>query len=135
MNLSGQAMLELYTQYFKNILSSDQFVTSLIIVHDDIALKMYDIKFKDGTKYNGLGGHNGLKSIANAATLIGAKNYQSFSRIRMGCYIKQPFQLKDYLLKKMEPNVVLDWQTRIENFIKDLIKGNEDIECFSTYIM
>ena len=67
MNLSGESLLEIKS--FFNINIDDVFV-----FHDEIDLKLGEIKVKKGGGHNG---HNGLKSIDNC---IGS----SYHRIRIG---------------------------------------------------
>ena len=67
MNLSGESVLELKSFYNIDI-------DNVFVFHDEIDLKLGEIKVKKGGGHNG---HNGLKSIDN---LIGT----SYHRIRMG---------------------------------------------------
>ncbi|MDR0967490.1 MAG: aminoacyl-tRNA hydrolase [Rickettsiales bacterium] len=67
MNLSGAAALALMT-FYKIPLEN------LVVIHDDIDLKIGDIREKRG---GGSAGHNGIKSIAGA---VG----NDFHRIRVG---------------------------------------------------
>ncbi len=67
MNLSGESVLEIKTFYNIDI-------DNIFVFHDEIDLKLGEIKVKKGGGHNG---HNGLKSIDN---LIGT----SYHRIRMG---------------------------------------------------
>ena len=67
MNLSGESVLEI-----KSFFNID--IDNIFVFHDEIDLKLGEIKVKKGGGHNG---HNGLKSIDN---LIGT----SYHRIRMG---------------------------------------------------
>ena len=67
MNLSGESVLEIKSFYNIDI-------DNVFVFHDEIDLKLGEIKVKKGGGHNG---HNGLKSIDN---LIGT----SYHRIRMG---------------------------------------------------
>jgi PTH1 family peptidyl-tRNA hydrolase len=67
MNLSGTAVLALMT-FYKIPLEN------LIVIHDDMDLKLGDVREKVG---GGSAGHNGIKSIDNA---VG----QEYKRIRIG---------------------------------------------------
>lgn len=67
MNLSGESVLELKSFYNIDI-------DNVFVFHDEIDLKLGEIKVKKGGGHNG---HNGLKSIDN---LIGT----SYHRIRIG---------------------------------------------------
>lgn len=68
MNLSGRSLIKAM-DYFK--IETDE----VLIIHDELELKFGVIDFKEG---GGLGGHNGLRSIA--ATL----NTNDFKRVRLG---------------------------------------------------
>ena len=72
MNLSGKSVLEIKSFYNIDI-------DNVFVFHDEIDLKLGEIKVKKGGGHNG---HNGLKSIDN---LIGT----SYHRIRMG--VDRPF--------------------------------------------
>lgn len=72
MNLSGESVLEIKSFYNIDI-------DNVFVFHDEIDLKLGEIKVKKGGGHNG---HNGLKSIDN---LIGT----SYHRIRMG--VDRPF--------------------------------------------
>ena len=72
MNLSGESVLEIKSFYNIDI-------DNVFVFHDEIDLKLGEIKVKKGGGHNG---HNGLKSIDN---LIG----RSYYRIRMG--VDRPF--------------------------------------------
>ncbi len=82
MNLSGQAVLQIASFY--KIKPQDTFV-----IHDDIDLKPFEIKIKNG---GGNGGHNGLRNIDSQ---IG----KDYWRIRIG--VGRPLdkaQVSDYVL-------------------------------------
>ena len=67
MNLSGESLLEIKSFYNIDI-------DNVFVFHDEIDLKLGEIKVKKGGSHNG---HNGLKSIDNC---IGS----SYHRIRIG---------------------------------------------------
>ena len=103
MNLSGESVLEIKSFYNIDI-------DNVFVFHDEIDLKLGEIKVKKGGGHNG---HNGLKSIDN---LIGT----SYHRIRMG--VDRPFvdriENKSHIVSKW---VLTDF-TEIEK--ENIIKKN-----------
>ena len=123
MNLSGESVLEIKSFYNIDI-------DNVFVFHDEIDLKLGEIKVKKGGGHNG---HNGLKSIDN---LIGT----SYHRIRMG--VDRPFvdriENKSHIVSKW---VLTDF-TEIEkeniiqknlSFISDNLANliSKEFECFN----
>lgn len=83
MNLSGEVLLA-FMKYYKIEL------TDLLIVHDDLDLKLgqYKLKVKGGS-----GGHNGLKDIEH---YLKTQNYQ---RLKIGIANHKGFEASNYVLK------------------------------------
>ncbi|WP_297195153.1 aminoacyl-tRNA hydrolase [uncultured Campylobacter sp.] len=79
MNLSGESVSAV-----KNFYSC----TRLIVIHDDIDLKLGTVRFKKG---GSAGGHNGLKSIDSYCS-------NDYERIRIG--IGKDEKVKDFVLSK-----------------------------------
>ncbi len=114
MNLSGNTVRG-FADYFKVTLDD------ILIVYDDISLKLGDIRLKS---QGGAGGHNGMRSIIET---LGKKD---FSRLRFGIdnqkehkelskYVLSAFKVKEEVKMKNETvelaaEAVLDW------FIKDI---------------
>jgi PTH1 family peptidyl-tRNA hydrolase len=84
MNSSGASVAEA-VRWYKTP------VERLLVIHDEVELAFGDVRLKEG---GGLGGHNGLKSIANS---LGSREYW---RVRVGvgrpASAKRP--LADYVL-------------------------------------
>ena len=103
MNLSGESVLEIKSFY-------DIDIDNVFVFHDEIDLKLGEIKVKKGGGHNG---HNGLRSIDN---LIGT----SYHRIRIG--VDRPFvdriEHKSHIVSKW---VLTDF-TEIEK--ENIIKKN-----------
>ena len=125
MNLSGESVLEIKSFYNIDI-------DNVFVFHDEIDLKLGEIKVKKGGGHNG---HNGLKSIDN---LIGT----SYHRIRMG--VDRPFvdriENKSHIVSKW---VLTDFtEIEKENIIQKnlgFISQNlvnlisKEFECFNNY--
>ena len=115
MNLSGQALKEL-----KNMskLQPYEFVRSILVVHDDVGLDMYQIRYKDGTNSWGLGGHNGLRSIVGEFGNMGLTkdNAAQFDRLRLGCSTNYTGSLADHVLKSMTKAEVTEWVRAIDRY-------------------
>lgn len=112
MNLSGEAMLAISTLY--KIKPDD-----VIVIHDDLDLKLGKIKIKTG---GGTAGHNGLKSIDEK---IG-KNYHRI-RIGIGKPTNPYIDTEDYVLGKFLKTElkILDKQTDllVDNFNEIITKN------------
>lgn len=124
MNRSGEAISELRKLDSRSAL---EFVDSLLIVHDDVELPMYSMKYKDGSLHKGLGAHNGLRSIANVLMRFGLKidDAHGFHRLRMGCNSKQRDQigLSDYVTKPMSKEIFTTWLEKIDDFLMGMAMG------------
>ena len=116
MNLSGKGIKKLYASSGMN---PKQFLSNLIIVHDDIEIPMHVIKEKDGSINNGLGGHNGLRSIVAEFQYLGLTRSEasSFYRIRMGCKAGEQYNLSDYVLLPMSNIDLSKWNDIIIEYI------------------
>ena len=87
MNLSGQAVAELFTQIGQNL--SD--LRNLLLIHDDLDTDVGRVRMK---ARGGAGGHNGVLSI------IGALGTDQFARLKIG--IGRPpvgVEAADYVLR------------------------------------
>jgi len=118
MNKSGEAIAELRKLDSR---STVEFVNSLLIVHDDVELHMYTMKYKDGSIHKGLGAHNGLRSIATTLMRFGLKmdDAYGFHRLRMGCNTshRDSMPLADYVTSPMSKEVILRWLETIDKFL------------------
>ena len=113
-NLSGKPIKE-FSNYYKII------TTKIIVIHDDLDLKVVKVKYKIG---GGNGGHNGLTDIDHH---IGNKYY----RLRIG--IGHP-GIKNlvgkYVLEKFNKKDEVLINTLINNINKNicyLLKNNKDL--------
>ncbi len=105
MNLSGESVLSVKNFYKIN---ND----NIIVIHDDIDLKLGALRFKKG---GSSGGHNGLKSIDN---LIGNDYY----RIRIG--IGRPERKEDvinYVLNDFDEKEMQCVEKTFENIYKAIL--------------
>lgn len=111
MNLSGNSLIQV-----KNFFKVD--INNIIVVHDDVDLKLDQIRFKQG---GGSGGHNGLKSIDK---MLG----NNYKRLRIG--VDKFGNTSDYVLSKFKneelENLTVTFSNIIDNiellFDKDLNK-------------
>ena len=123
MNLSGESVLEIKSFYNIDI-------DNVFVFHDEIDLKIGEIKVKKGGGHNG---HNGLKSIDN---LIGT----SYHRIRMG--VDRPFvdriENKSHIVSKWvltdfteieKENIIQKNLSFISQNLVNLI--SKEFECFN----
>tara|TARA_Y100000590_G_scaffold128885_1_gene147345 strand:- start:3742 stop:4314 length:573 start_codon:yes stop_codon:yes gene_type:complete len=104
MNLSGPPLKNFISYYKINI-------DNIIIIHDDLDLKIGKIKYKKG---GGDGGHRGLQSLDSA---IG-KNYR---RLRVG--IGRPLiksNVDKYVLEKFNKNEEEIFQNQIKLIVKNI---------------
>jgi len=108
MNLSGESVV-LVKNYYK--IDNDD----IIVIHDDIDLKLGALKFKKG---GGNGGHNGLKSIDKH---IGFDYY----RIRIG--VGRP-EKKEEVVKYVLSNFTKDELECINTLFPKIKKAIEDIK-------
>jgi len=126
MNLSGESLLEIKSFYNISI-------ENIFVFHDEIDLKLGEIKIKKGGGHNG---HNGLKSIDNC---IGS----SYHRIRIG--VDRPIVDRMQNKKDVVSKWVLTDFTKIEkeniihkklNFISDNLVNLilKEFECFNNNI-
>ena len=109
MNLSGESVSAV--KNFYKIENDD-----IIVIHDDLDLKLGALKFKKG---GGAGGHNGLKSLDSH---IGNDYY----RIRIG--IGRPEEkdkVVDFVLGKFREEELEKLQLTIENTQKALFDWND----------
>jgi peptidyl-tRNA hydrolase, PTH1 family len=115
MNKSGEAINELRKHDSR---STVEFVNSILVIHDDVELPMYTMKYKNGRVHQGLGGHNGLRSIVNSLTHLGLKidDACAFHRLRMGCSAAR-HNLADYITAPMSKESVLRWLEAIDSFL------------------
>ena len=111
MNNSGFAIKELFLFYKLN-------VDNLIVIHDDLDLKLGKIKVKNGGGHNG---HNGLKSIDK---MIG-KNY---NRVRVG--VSRPSKvyeenidenISNWVLSDFTSNEKAQWLDNTINYVSEMI--------------
>ncbi len=105
MNLSGESVLLVKNFYKLNN-------NNIIVIHDDIDLKLGALRFKRG---GSSGGHNGLKSIDN---LIGNDYY----RIRIG--IGRPEKKEDvidYVLSDFSEEELICIKKTFENIYKAVL--------------
>ena len=125
MNLSGESVLEIKSFYNIDI-------DNVFVFHDEIDLKLGEIKVKKG---GGNNGHNGLKSIDNC---IGS----SYNRIRIGVDrpIVEKMQNKRDIVSKWvltdfteieKENIVKEKLSFITNNLTNLIL--KEFECFNNY--
>jgi PTH1 family peptidyl-tRNA hydrolase len=112
MNLSGYAVRAIYRKMYRNKLSPNDFMRSVIVVHDDTTIPIGDIKLKDGLIHVGSGGHNGIRHIVQIAKEIGCDDQHStgFYRLRLGCAPIYDCVLKDYVCKKMPRECIEMWR-------------------------
>ena len=123
MNLSGESVLEIKSFYNIDI-------DNVFVFHDEIDLKLGEIKVKKGGGHNG---HNGLKSIDY---LIGT----SYHRIRMG--VDRPFvdriENKSHIVSKWvltdfteieKENIIQKNLSFISQNLVNLI--SKEFECFN----
>ena len=108
MNLSGESVV-LVKNYYK--IDNDD----IIVIHDDIDLKLGALKFKKG---GGNGGHNGLKSIDKH---IGSDYY----RIRIG--VGRP-EKKEDVVKYVLSDFTKDELECINTLFPKIKKAIEDIK-------
>ena len=122
MNLSGQSIIKAM-DYLK--IETDE----VLIIHDELELEFGVMGFKEG---GGLGGHNGLRSIATAL------NTNEFKRVRLGIsrpphdditsYVLDNFSEKQRVFLEIfldqaselvyESLIIKDFNTMIENYKK-----------------
>jgi len=109
MNLSGNSVKGICAK-----LSESKIKYDLLIVHDDIDVKIGKFKFK---KAGGSGGHNGIKSIISS---LGSKD---FNRLRIGIGSEESERDPDFVLGRF-------YNSEIE--MLDEIKPSifEGIDCF-----
>lgn len=103
MNRSGNAVTSVFSKYkFDDIL----------VVVDDVNLPLGEIRLR---KEGGFGGHNGLRSIAEAL------GYDEFKRLRIGVSIPENKNLSDYVLSDFSQDelqileIVLDFSEALLN--------------------
>lgn len=115
MNLSGNSVQSLI-KYYQILISK------LIIVHDEIALDVSQIRIKYG---GGAGGHNGVLSVINDLST------NDFLRIRVGIGQKpQKIKLSDYVLSKFllnEHEDILQGVSQATEAIQFIINNNKDL--------
>lgn len=105
MNLSGEAVKKVADYY--DIEDKD-----IIIIYDDVNLRVGDLKIK--TKGSS-GGHNGIKNIIEN---IGSKN---FIRIKFGVGPKpEYFDMADFVLSKFEKEKIEDVKKGINQAVEAL---------------
>lgn len=113
MNLSGSSVLACM-QFFK--ITPEE----LMVVHDDLELDFGQIGLKEG---GGLGGHNGLRSIAQ---VLGTND---FYRFRLGISRPSHRNVSAYVLSKFSPDeqiVLSDYLKNAANIFKKIFA--EDID-------
>lgn len=106
MNLSGKSVLSMCGFY--KILPKN-----IIVIHDDLDLKIGEIRIKNG---GGNAGHNGLKSIDDS---IG----NGYWRIRIGIgrpEIKE--MVSSYVLSKFLPNEIAEIEKNLDSITKNIEK-------------
>lgn len=107
MNLSGISVKQIVDFY--KIPS-----TEVIVIHDDMDIKIGEFKIKfDGES----AGHNGIKSIIS---YIG----KNFYRIRIGINRPKDKNYKDYVLKKLTPEEMIEIKSllpKIDIVIKNIV--------------
>jgi PTH1 family peptidyl-tRNA hydrolase len=109
MNLSGESV-----EAVKNFYKIDN--DNIIVVHDDLDLKLGALKFKKG---GGNAGHNGLKSIDKH---IG----NDYHRIRIGIgRPKDKNQVIDYVLGKFKEEELEKLNNTFDNVEKAIFDWNE----------
>ena len=95
MNVSSQAIAPVFNMYKVNL-------SDILVLHDDLTLKPFHIKIKQG---GGNAGHNGLRSLSQT---IGS----DFFRIRIGIGhprdINPYIDVSDYVLSNI--NQMSDWE-------------------------
>jgi len=109
MNLSGESVVAV-----KNFYKIDN--ENIIVIHDDLDLKLGALRFKKG---GGNAGHNGLKSIDSH---IG----NDYSRIRIG--IGRPegeMKVVDYVLGKFKDEELEKLTSVLENVRKSIFDWND----------
>jgi PTH1 family peptidyl-tRNA hydrolase len=110
MNLSGESVVAV-----KNFYKIDN--DNIIVIHDDLDLKLGALRFKRG---GGNAGHNGLKSIDKH---IG----NDYHRIRIG--IGRPegdMKVVDYVLGKFKEEELEKLKNTLENVEKSIFDWNEN---------
>ena len=95
MNTSGVGVAAAWRQFIKDTKGEREEV-GLVIVHDELELKVGDVKVKRGTQ--SAKGHNGLKSINEKLRGL------DYTRIAVGIgrpESREPTAVADYVLRKM----------------------------------
>lgn len=124
MNLSGEAISELRR---RNPQPNSDFVRSILVIHDDVTLDMYKIKYKQGRIHGGSGGHNGIRSICSTLMRMGLSSEESthFDRIRLGCndHMRSLMSLDKYVLLPMTEEFLSKWYDVIDDYIDSMSWG------------
>lgn len=112
MNLSGESVIE-FVNYYKIPISN------IIIVYDETALSIGQIKIKEK---GSAGGHNGIKNIIK---ILGTEN---FIRVRVGIGQKPPkIIMSNYVLSKFskeEESDMVNGITKAQEAIMLILKDN-----------
>ncbi len=112
MNLSGSAVAP-FTSYY-GVPS-----TEILVVADDIALPVGEMRFRVG------GGHGGHRGVANLITVVGA----GFARLKVGVGAPHFGQLADFVLDRFseQERAVLDGaSTRAVDIVVTFLAGGMD---------
>ncbi len=105
MNLSGEVVLE-FSNYYK-IKSTD-----ILIIHDDLDMKVAKIKLKEN---GSSGGHNGIKNI-----ILNLKT-EEFKRLKIGISKDKNIDTADYVLGKFS-KIDLEELDNINKIVINIIK-------------
>jgi PTH1 family peptidyl-tRNA hydrolase len=108
MNLSGESVAAV-----KNFYKIDN--DNIIVIHDDLDLKLGALRFKRG---GGNAGHNGLKSIDKH---IG----NDYHRVRIGIGRPENGNVIDYVLGKFKEEELEKLKKPLENTQKAIFDWNE----------
>ena len=113
MNLSGEVIRD-FTNFFKIS------VNDVLIIHDDMDLKLGSFKLK----YKGSpGGHNGLKNIEQH---LGTSEYK---RMKIGISHNKLIDTKDYVLSKFskdEMDLLIPILDKVPEIVEDFITNSFD---------
>ncbi len=104
MNVSGESV-RAAADFFK--LSPEE----ILVVHDDLELNFGEVMFKKG---GGLGGHNGLRSIATHL------NSREFYRFRIGIGRPQRGDVSSFVLGKFTPDEKISLPLLLERCAESL---------------
>jgi PTH1 family peptidyl-tRNA hydrolase len=113
MNLSGQSLAAMM-QFFK--IEPEE----VLVIHDELELDYGVISFKRG---GGLGGHNGLRSIASC---LGTRD---FNRLRMGISKPSHGDITPYVLGPFSPDeeaVILTYLEEAAALLETCLDGGFD---------